>query len=521
MGTSHRSGAARPNDRAAFFFLSAIMAAAAAIRLVRAVNNSLWYDELYTVWASRLSLGELMAEVPPSGHPPLYYLLGHFWFTPGAGELRLRSISLVAGLATVWLVYRLGRELYSRRTGLWAAALAALSPPLVRYASEGTDMALMIAAATASLYFLVLGVRRGRALWWGVFVAASVVAITSHHLALTFIVAEAVFYLLFDRGPRRRLRQWLISQSFLALLAAVWLLYIRGAQQQVDPIGHSWVSDIAAALGRAPLLMLTDSNHIPTGELWAPFLVLCVVAVGLILASARTRELLAARQSAALAACVLTAVLLNTVVVLATQPVYVADLSSRYYLVAAPELLLLLAAPIALLGRRIALMASVALLIVSGWLTYPVVTTRVWDYRAVVETVSENYREGDILMAFPAHHFVVAMANYSPEPVEVLGGWIVDEEAGEVMFPGPPGDKWEGYLEDEINDPLSGEELRRFLDRQLPGASRLWIIAGNGEERYFPRSDVVDEALGEEWENISSWEFEGPLVLKLFQRHPG
>ena len=54
----------------------------------------------------------------------------------GDGELAVRLPSLIAGTLVIPALYELGRELYDRRTGLVAAAFAAVSPLLIWYSQE-------------------------------------------------------------------------------------------------------------------------------------------------------------------------------------------------------------------------------------------------------------------------------------------------------------------------------------------------------------------------------------------------
>ncbi|MCL5882505.1 MAG: glycosyltransferase family 39 protein [Actinobacteria bacterium] len=64
----------------------------------------------------------------------------------------------------IWFVYLLGKELFSRRIGLRAAAFTAFSPFLIWCSRDATDYSLLISLATLSTYFLVRSVRRGG---WG------------------------------------------------------------------------------------------------------------------------------------------------------------------------------------------------------------------------------------------------------------------------------------------------------------------------------------------------------------------
>ena len=107
------------------------MAVAAAARL--AVSRPLWLDEAATAEATGGSLREALAATRTAdAHPPL--IDGLVWLARqglGAGDLVLRTPSLLAGLALVPVVYVTATRLYDRRTGLVAAVVAALGPGLL------------------------------------------------------------------------------------------------------------------------------------------------------------------------------------------------------------------------------------------------------------------------------------------------------------------------------------------------------------------------------------------------------
>ena len=54
------------------------------VRLVSA-NQSFWLDEGVSISFARLPLGSLFTSIANDFHPPLYYLLLHFWL-PIAGR---------------------------------------------------------------------------------------------------------------------------------------------------------------------------------------------------------------------------------------------------------------------------------------------------------------------------------------------------------------------------------------------------------------------------------------------------
>ena len=96
------------------------LAAAAVVRLwILPLASSLSLDELGTAWASGGGFGEILARARLFPQSVPYVAI--VWLARavgGSSELALRLPSLAAaGLAVYWL-YRLGRDLFDRETGL-------------------------------------------------------------------------------------------------------------------------------------------------------------------------------------------------------------------------------------------------------------------------------------------------------------------------------------------------------------------------------------------------------------------
>src|SRR5574341_1818980 len=107
------------NPRGFTALLLAIIFLAFALRLFRASTTLMWGDEGFSVFSASRDLLAITFEgkdVDP--HPPLYYYLFHFWLLlTGASELATRFFSIFFGVATIALIYALGRLMYTRRVG--------------------------------------------------------------------------------------------------------------------------------------------------------------------------------------------------------------------------------------------------------------------------------------------------------------------------------------------------------------------------------------------------------------------
>ena len=185
--------------------LGGIVAAAVVVRFATLGHQSYDHDEAVTAWrVLRGGLGGTLNVVANSERsPPLYYVLAWGWAQLfGTGEVGLRSLSALIGVATVPAAYLAARELVSGRAGLVAAALVAFNPYLVWYSQEARSYALLVLFVAWGLYFFARCLndasRRNLAMWG----AASALALCSHYFAV-FIVAAEGLWLVVRGWPRR------------------------------------------------------------------------------------------------------------------------------------------------------------------------------------------------------------------------------------------------------------------------------------------------------------------------------
>jgi mannosyltransferase len=153
MGTNRLN---RPFRRAAPFLLLAIGALGGLLRACQIGSKGLWLDEAFSVWLGWQPLGEMLSWlVRIDQHPPLYYILLHFWMVLGDGAATVRALSALLGTLTIPVIYLLGRRLADGKVGLLAALILAVSPFHVRFAQETRMYTLLMFNASLALYFLV------------------------------------------------------------------------------------------------------------------------------------------------------------------------------------------------------------------------------------------------------------------------------------------------------------------------------------------------------------------------------
>jgi len=223
-----RGPRSEPASRVRALALFLILLLAAAVRCYEPAREGLWLDEAMSVRFARMPLADILT-MPPAReyNPPLYYALLHAWVGVwGEGETAVRSLSIVLGIAAVWLLYRVGRLLLGTEGGLVAALLLAASPYHVYYSQEARNYALLVALSLASMESFWRVLRGGGPGAQAAYVVSSTLLFYTHAHAV-FVLAVPVLYVLGAlaraRGARPAgLRRWLQLEGLLAVLAGAW-----------------------------------------------------------------------------------------------------------------------------------------------------------------------------------------------------------------------------------------------------------------------------------------------------------
>ena len=165
----------------------ALAALSLAARLGLAATRPLWHDEIFTLWAARLSPSRLLRALAFDSGPPLFYLLERP-FVRGAEALALPDATarLLPFLALA-ILFAGARALPPGRSRGYFLLLAACSPFFLLYSAEARAYAVL-----ALVGFLVFLLVAADAAGWRGFAAIALAAallLWTHYLALFFVAS--------------------------------------------------------------------------------------------------------------------------------------------------------------------------------------------------------------------------------------------------------------------------------------------------------------------------------------------
>lgn len=179
----------------------------------------------------------------------LYYVLLRVWLHLGNSEFFIRLLSVIPGVATIAVVYALGKRLCGHKVALTAALLLTIHGTHVAYSQEARSYALLVLLCTVSYLCFVLAIETSAVKYWLLYILFSALAVYAHFFAFLMLPAQLAALLWLPRAqiPWKRL---LSSMAAIALLIAPAAMFIL-----TKNVGQ--LSEIHSTWGRLPNLIST------------------------------------------------------------------------------------------------------------------------------------------------------------------------------------------------------------------------------------------------------------------------
>jgi len=165
-------------------------------------------------------------------HSPFFYMIVKALLAADSGDFLLRLPSALAGAATVWLVYLLGRELNGDRLGLYAAALTALNTHHLYLSRYIRPYGLTVFLFSLTLLLMLRAAKSGRRALLAWLLVADMLMLLLHNLGVLVLAAQAL-YLIVRRAVGKSPLGWRAVAGFSActacLGAGAWFFFMRSS----------------------------------------------------------------------------------------------------------------------------------------------------------------------------------------------------------------------------------------------------------------------------------------------------
>jgi uncharacterized membrane protein len=444
-----------------------IVTIAAVLRGYGLAHGELWFDEAYAALVSAEPMRDLVADVSRDSSPPLYYVLLHGWRAVwGGSAIALRSLSALAGVASVVLLVRVASILWPRRVAARMGVLLAVSPIHLYYSQEARPYGVFVLwTLVALLGFVRLSRREATMGDAATFSVGALLAAYTHNYGLFLLVplgaAAALGYV------SARLAAASAGLFFLGYLPwmPVLMAQVRsGAAHWVERIWEGtppWLAlpkSLAAMAigGAAPAYVPNGASALPG---WIHLLALTVLVV-LALRAMRPID-----DGTRLYLLWLGGIVAVPYAASFVMPIYVVG---RYDIAAAPIVLSLVALGWARLQARAAWACTAALLCLT------VLGASAYARRPVLDGAAD---QAALLVKATRESDAVVTIGLARTPLE----YYVACRTAKVRFYSYPTDvaRHRGWLDEQaLRDPALMRDDARALVHQLASraSGRLWVV---------------------------------------------
>jgi 4-amino-4-deoxy-L-arabinose transferase-like glycosyltransferase len=232
-----------------FISLILILLSSLIFRIYKIWDKNIWLDEGHSIRIAESP--NLYNSLTQAAHPPLHYVLlklqlGIF----GYNEILLRFFSVVLGLGSVIVIYKIGSVFFNYRAGMYSAVLLTLSINHIEFSQEIRMYSILTFLTSISYYFFLklLYDKESKNLEL-IYILSTLGVAYTHYYGLFVVLTQIISVLIMK--PKLLVRKFYIIISFgIGYIPALILLYtqIWGVQSGFVSTGSTGFRGIIGAI---------------------------------------------------------------------------------------------------------------------------------------------------------------------------------------------------------------------------------------------------------------------------------
>ncbi|MCX5702305.1 MAG: glycosyltransferase family 39 protein [Candidatus Omnitrophica bacterium] len=164
-------------------------------------------------------------------HAPLYFWIMHLWIRVFSDNiLTVRLFSLLMGMISVFLSYKVCAHLFTKNAALFSALFTSISAFSVRYAQEARPYALIIVLGLSSWWFVLRFQKQNRNSDAICFIIFNCLGFYAHYFYLFIAVSLFAYFTIANYRDKARLDKFYLAFLLSLLFFSPWaiLLILKG-----------------------------------------------------------------------------------------------------------------------------------------------------------------------------------------------------------------------------------------------------------------------------------------------------
>ena len=248
---SHKTPHMSRRDYVAIGIISIVYAVIAGLCIA---SQSSYFDEGFTSYLARFSPLDIAYYTALDVHPPLYYILLHFWQEiVGFNVFLLRSMSIGWGVIAIVFGFLIAFRLFGRRAAYVASFFMIMSPLFIRYSEAMRMYTMALALITIGTYILVRLIPSSQPVkhprrWWVAYAVVVSAAMWTNYFTALFWAAHLLWLAYEYRVDRKRFapvfKSWWRAVLVAIALYVPWLPWLVVRFTDIQASGF-WIKPIS------------------------------------------------------------------------------------------------------------------------------------------------------------------------------------------------------------------------------------------------------------------------------------
>ena len=216
--------------------LALILLLGAFLRIYGLGDESFWLDESYTAEYTKYTIPQIIKGIyvnstllpqyfgKGAGAMPFYYILANTWTKLfGLSELKLRLISALFGILSIYLIFLVGKYLFNYPIGLISAFIFAINHQQISFSQEARMYSMLVALTLYSTFLLLNSLKTNKNIYWITFAIISVMLLYTHPLSFFILFFQGLFILIYWQNHKIFLKKMIYSGIAIFLSYLPWI----------------------------------------------------------------------------------------------------------------------------------------------------------------------------------------------------------------------------------------------------------------------------------------------------------
>src|SRR3989338_1762189 len=253
------------NKKTINIILIMILVLGSFLRVYRIDSESFWIDEAATAYTTQQKPFEIVVDIYKTlehapqynnkelgngggGIPPFYLLVANYWTKLfGLSEFKLRLLSALFGVLSIYMIFLVGKILFDYRIGLISAFVLSINYIHIHYSQEARSYSLLVFLTLMTAYFLLNALKTNKKYNWFVYIISSIMLIYTHYFGFFMLFFEYLFLIIYFKKYKKYLNWIILSVGCTFIFYIPWIdvLYrlVKGSEYLSLYLGKSIIWD--------------------------------------------------------------------------------------------------------------------------------------------------------------------------------------------------------------------------------------------------------------------------------------